>query len=134
MFLRAAVVDEATSPYKLIKIDLENKENFLPFDSVKLPTATKSLLASSKLYDNKHLSSKKSDNAKLQYEEFINDVVIRYQEDFLNFDMANNRLDQFFGKFLNSLDKYKSLWKVMKVRLKLKGEHQLGNGDKKSGG
>ena len=50
-------------------------------------------------------------NAKLQYEECINDVVSRYQEDFLNFDMANDRLDQFFGKFLNSLDKYKNLWK-----------------------
>ena len=31
-----------------------------------------------KLYDNKE-----SDNAKLQYEEFINDVVNRYQEDSL---------------------------------------------------
>ena len=35
------------------------------------------------------------------------------QEDFLNFNMANDYLDQFFGKFLNSLDKYKYLWKVM---------------------
>ena len=175
MLLRAAV---ATSPYKLIQIDLEKKEIFLPFDSVKLPTANKSLLASSKasstqklkfkescstmlknimlemlersplkyilvrslsslnpknmvnykadstkmftrvmdkLYDNKHLSSKESDNAKLQYEEFISDVVSRYQEDFLNFDMANDRLDQFFGKFLNSLDKYKNLWKVVQI-------------------
>ena len=43
MFLRAAVLDEASSPYKLIKIDLEKKENYLPFDSVKLPTATKSV-------------------------------------------------------------------------------------------
>ena len=36
-------------------------------------------------------------------------------EDFLNFDMTNDFLDQFFGKFLNSLDKYKSLWKVMQT-------------------
>ena len=68
-----------------------------------------------KLYDNKHLSSKESDNAKLQYEEFINDVVSRYQENFLNFDMASDCLDQFFGKFLNSLDEYKNLWKVMQI-------------------
>ena len=68
-----------------------------------------------KLYDNKHLSSKESDNAKLHYEEFINDVVSRYQEYFLNFDMANDCLDQFFGKFLNSLVKYKNLWKVMQI-------------------
>ena len=66
-----------------------------------------------KLYD-KHLSSKESDNAKLQYEEFINDVS-RYQEDFLNFDVVNGCLDQFFQKFLNSLDKYKNLWKEMQI-------------------
>lgn len=67
-----------------------------------------------KLYDNKHLSSKESDNAKLQYEEFINYVVSR-QEDSLSFDIAIDCVDQFFGKFLNSLDKYKNLWKVMLI-------------------
>ena len=77
-------------------------------DSVKILTKV-----FNKLYD-KHLSSKESDNAKLQYEEFINDVS-RYQEDFLNFDMVNDRLDQFFQKFLNSLDKYKNLWKEMQI-------------------
>ena len=30
MFLRAAFVDEATTPYKLIKLDLQKKDNFLP--------------------------------------------------------------------------------------------------------
>ena len=58
-------------------------------DSVKILTKV-----INKLYD-KHLSSKESDNGKLQYEEFINDVS-RYQEDFLNFDVVNDRLDQFF--------------------------------------
>ena len=48
MFLHAAVVDEAISPYKLIKFDVEKNKNFLSFDSVKLSAATKSLLASSK--------------------------------------------------------------------------------------
>ena len=52
--------------------------------------------------------------AKLQYKEFINDVFTRCQEDFLHFYMVNNHLDQFFGKFLNSLDKYKQ-WKVMQI-------------------
>ena len=36
IFLLAAVVDEATSPYKLIKIDLGKKETFLLFDSLLL--------------------------------------------------------------------------------------------------
>ena len=66
-----------------------------------------------KLYDNKHSLSKESDNAKLQYNGFINDVASRNQEDFLNFRMANVCLNQFFAKFLNSLDKYKNLVKVM---------------------
>ena len=79
-------------------------------DSIKMFTR-----AIDKLYDNKHLSSKESDNAKLQYEEFISDVVSRYNEDFLNFDIANDRPDRFFGKFLDSLDKYKNLWKVMQI-------------------
>ena len=66
-----------------------------------------------KLYDNKHSLSKESDNAKLQYNEFINDVGSRNQEDFLNFHIANVCLNQFFGKFFNSPDKYKNLLKVM---------------------
>ena len=51
-----------------------------------------------KLYENKHLASKESNNAKLQYEEFINDVVSRYQESFLDFDMSNDCLDHFLGR------------------------------------
>ena len=48
MFLHKTVVDEATTPYKLMKSDLEKKENFLLSHSVKLPTATNALLSSSK--------------------------------------------------------------------------------------
>ena len=55
MFLRAAVVDEATSPYKLIKINLEKKEDFFPFE---LPTAILTL-------------SKASPTQKLKFKEFV---------------------------------------------------------------
>ena len=58
---------------------------------------------------------KESDNVKLQNEEFISEVGSRYQEDLLDFDMSNDCLDHFFGKFLNSLDKYKDLWKLMQI-------------------
>ena len=68
-----------------------------------------------KPYENKHLASKESSNAKLQYEEFINDVFSRYQEDFLDFDMSNDCLDHFFGKFLNSSSKHKDLWKAIQI-------------------
>ena len=103
------------SPLKYIlvrSLSSLNPKNMVNYkaDSIKMFTRV-----IDKLYDNKHLSSKESDNAKLQYEEFINDVVSRYQEDFLNFDMANDRLDQFLGKSLNSLDKYKNLWKVRQI-------------------
>ena len=68
-----------------------------------------------KLYENKHLASKESDNAKLQYEEFINDMVSRYQKDFFDFGMSNDCLDHLFGKFLNSFDKCKDLWKAIQI-------------------
>ena len=48
MFLRSAVADEAATTYKLIKLDLQKKHNFLQYDSVKLPKASEILLASSK--------------------------------------------------------------------------------------
>ena len=43
-----------------------------------------------KLYENKHLTSKESDNAKLQYAEFVSDVASRYQEEFVGFDMSKH--------------------------------------------
>ena len=44
-----------------------------------------------KLYENKLLASVESDDAKLQRKKFINDVVSRYQESFLDIDMSNER-------------------------------------------
>lgn len=68
-----------------------------------------------KLYENKYLASKELNNAKLQYEEFINDVVSRYQEDFLDFNMSSDCVDHFFGKFLSSSNKHKDLWKAIQA-------------------
>ena len=48
-----------------------------------------------KFYEIQHLSPKESDNAKLQYEEFINHFAKRYQEEFVSFDMSNDQLDYF---------------------------------------
>ena len=45
MFLHGSFIGTL---YKLIQLDLGKKENYLPYDSVKLPTATKELLLSSK--------------------------------------------------------------------------------------
>ena len=45
-FIREAIIDEADSAYFLIKIDLQKREIHLPPESVKLPSATKTLLSS----------------------------------------------------------------------------------------
>lgn len=74
MFLHAAVVDEATTPYKLIKLDLQKKDSFLLYDSVKLPMATEILLA----------SSKTTATQKLKFKEFcsviLKSTVLKLQE------------------------------------------------------
>ena len=46
MLLRSTVVAEANAAYELVRIDLNDKENQLPRELIKLPTATKSLLSS----------------------------------------------------------------------------------------
>ena len=59
MFFRAAIVDEGTTSYKLIKLDLHKKDNFLLYDSVELPTTTEILLESSKTSPTQKLKFKK---------------------------------------------------------------------------
>ena len=175
IFIRKAVIDEADTAYSLIKVDLNERENYLPKESVKLPTATKALLLSlnasvtkklkfkedcaalvkgivgklqercplkqlfvrslsslipknmvenknciskfekvvDKLYTFNQINSKEADNAKLQLEMFISDMVTIHQEEFLNFNYAENRLDHFYGKYLKGCKKYQDLWKVM---------------------
>ena len=46
IFIWKAVIDETDSTYSLIKIDLQKQVIHLPLESVKLPTATKTLLLS----------------------------------------------------------------------------------------
>ena len=44
MIVKPGILTEATTSYKLINIDLSNTDNLLPYELVKLPTATKALL------------------------------------------------------------------------------------------
>ena len=53
MVVKSDVLDEANTSLKLIKIDLTKAENLLPCESIKLLTATKDLLKSSLLKNNK---------------------------------------------------------------------------------
>ena len=71
MFLHGSFIDTL---YKLIQLDVGKKENYLPYDSVKLPTATKELLS----------SSKASETNKLKFKELfsvvLKNTVIKLQE------------------------------------------------------
>ena len=53
MVLKSDVLDEANTSLKLIKIDLTKAENLLPCELIKLPTATKDLLKTSLLKNDK---------------------------------------------------------------------------------
>ena len=56
MVVKPDVLDQANSSFKLIKLDLTNSENLLPCELMKLPTATKSLLRSTNLKNEKKRS------------------------------------------------------------------------------
>lgn len=74
MILRSSVVTEADTAYNLIKIDVSKKENQLPNDSIKLPTATKSSLSSASASHTKKLQFK-ADCAIM-----IKELVLKLQE------------------------------------------------------
>lgn len=57
--LRKAVLLECDTVQALMRIDLDKKENYLPAEYVKLPTATKTLLSSSAASDTKKLQFRK---------------------------------------------------------------------------
>ena len=59
MVVKSDVLDEANTSLKLIKTDLTKAENLLPCESIKLLTATKDLLKSSLLKNNKKWLFKK---------------------------------------------------------------------------
>ena len=44
IFVKREVIERAATPYKLLRIDVEDKENHLPVESVDLGTATKAVL------------------------------------------------------------------------------------------
>ena len=63
-----------------------------------------------KLFMNKHLNVKDSDDAKLQFEDFVTNIGRQHHDEFLNFDFVSHRLDDFYAKYLHKNDKF--LWKV----------------------
>ena len=51
-----------------------------------------------KLYQRKLLSSKEADDSKLQFEEFIDNVVKCNSDTFLSFNIYSSSLDAFYGQ------------------------------------
>ena len=43
-------------------------------------------------------------------EEFLGDIVQQNMKQFCDYDMYKDRLDEFFGKYLEGQNKYESLW------------------------
>ena len=60
-----------------------------------------------------HLSAKESDNAKYQFDDFIDNIAQKNFELFSGFDWGKDRLGDFYGQWLNKNKTYSSLWKVL---------------------
>ena len=65
------------------------------------------------MFYREYLSSKEAANVKLQFDNFIADIVKRNRNSFIEFEVARQRLDDFDGKYLHRNGKYAALWKVM---------------------
>ena len=68
-----------------------------------------------KFFEGKWLSENECEDAKLQYDRFLSSCAKEHKEKFVEFDRASDRVDLFFGKFLNGNKAYGSLWKVCKI-------------------
>ena len=65
------------------------------------------------LYECKHINAEEADQSKDQFESFVDSEGKKSAEAFFKYDMVNNRLDKFFGRWFFRNKKYTSLWKVM---------------------
>ena len=81
-----------------------------------------------KLYQRKLLPSKEADYSKLQFEEFIDNVVKCNSDEFLSFNICSSNLDAFYGQWLHSNPKFSSLWKVICIFTFSHGQGQIERG------
>ena len=66
-----------------------------------------------KLYKKKHITAKTADEAKIQFDDFLNTTVVQHQDQFMSFDYSKQRLYHFFLTFLHKNEKLKDLWGIM---------------------
>ena len=58
-----------------------------------------------KLYENKQISSKVSDQSRLQFEHFINDMAFKNIDEFVSYDPSKCWLNHFYRKCLDKNEK-----------------------------
>ena len=61
----------------------------------------------------------KVDEANLEFNEFLDDLVDKEAEAFRGYDFNRSRLDEFFYGLLHANDKYKNIWVVIRKCLLL---------------
>ena len=72
-----------------------------------------------KFYDKKVISSNEADKAKQEYQSFLNTVIVENKDNFLSFDLDDDRLDKFLGIYLHGNVDYVNVWKVCKITMVL---------------
>ena len=60
-----------------------------------------------------HLPAKEGDDTKYQFNDFIDNIAQKNFELFSGFNWGEDRLDDFYGQWLNKNKTYSSLWKVL---------------------
>ena len=132
MFVRREVLDEAVTGYKLVKIDLTNSSNIAPSELINLPTATKNLLKSNILSEDKKRQFKKdcitilvAIVSKLQERSPLKYLVVRCASCIAPLNMVLNK-DECSVKFTKLIDKpYSCKWISSSVGDEAKKEYDV---------
>ena len=68
-----------------------------------------------KLFSGQWISARIADEAKQQFDEFLDSVANEHRDKFLNFDYKKDRLDQFLGLLVHRNKKYAAFWVLCKI-------------------
>ena len=82
---------------------IENKE----LEMIKFPKLTE------KLYNNRQISLKESDQSRVQFKHFINDITFKNIDESVSYDCSKCQLGHFYWKYLDKNEKYNYLWKII---------------------
>ena len=144
MIVRREAVTEADTPYLLMKVDLEKKENFVYLTYVELGSALTSVLAKlsvkdevkmkfwkdcvaiivkiiEKLKERCSLKSSIMQNdvclspIEMEYQTFFNSVIVSSKEKLFSFDKDVDHLDSFLDSYMKGDANYAKLWNICRI-------------------